>query len=106
MKGAWRELQGLCSSPNVVRSIKTRQMKLAGNMAVQRQGRVKAEPFRSETSCYQFFATFFASNVNDKLFLSFDNPMREKASSLLITLKCGLVALTEAKFIISQGWFC
>jgi hypothetical protein len=111
MKGAWREphneqLHILCSSPDVVRRIKTRRMKWTGNMAVQRQGRVKAKPLRSQTSCYQFFAPFFASNVNDKLFLSFDNPMREEASSLLITLKCGLDVLTEARCIISQGWFC
>lgn len=111
MRGAWREprneeLQVLYSSPNVVRRIKTRRMKWARNMAVQRYSRVKAELFRSQTSCYKFFATFFASNVNDKLFLSSDNPMREKASCLPITLKCGLVALTEGKFIISQGWFC
>jgi len=47
MKGAWREphkeeLNVLYSSPNVVRRIKTRRMKWTGNMAVQRQGRVKA----------------------------------------------------------------
>jgi hypothetical protein len=47
MKGAWKEphneeLHILYSSPNVVRRIKTRRMKWAGNMAVQRQDRVKA----------------------------------------------------------------
>ena len=61
VKGACREphnkeLHVLYSSPNVFRRIKSRRMKWTGNMASQRQGRVKASPLRSETSCYQFFS--------------------------------------------------
>lgn len=72
MKGAWKELHNeelnaLCSSPNIVRMIKSRSMKWARHMAMQTWRRIELT-VEARDIFYQFFVTFFALNVMIKRF--------------------------------------